>query len=397
MSNRDTFFEPCSEFFVIKDTKYAGRGVFATRAIQKDSFLLRSDFIALAVLSREYRREVCAFCYQYERGRNLKSRIQNVNFAFCSLECENNWKEQSSSLSIKAWESTEDFIKSRLSKSQPSGFDSSEHCDLNANSMRHPNVEEINEVWESVESTAHFIREARAGSQAKPHQRALKSAKTLIPVSDILYWLLTGIIAHYSYSNVDGNDASAHSWKALMALTADQSPYQSSFQLRQHAFSYLQLLAILPEGLLPSVTAQVCREMVARDVHNSFGIRSLEDEGAEFFGWGVWPEASYFNHSCSPNVAKCRAGRQWQFWASRDIIAGEQLFISYLGGDEKDMSYDERKQRLNETWGFDCLCPRCAHDRKLEHSGEPESNGSTNTTEINGLAENMRTISINQI
>ena len=70
--------------------------------------------------------------------------------------------------------------------------------------------------------------------------------------------------------------------------------------LKAHVCSYLQLLALVPTPMLPSVTATVCRQIMARDSNNSFGIRSLEDDGSEFFGWGVWPEASFFNHSCQP-------------------------------------------------------------------------------------------------
>jgi SET and MYND domain-containing protein len=111
--------------------------------------------------------------------------------------------------------------------------------------------------------------------------------------------------------------------------------------------------------MLPSVTASVCRQTVARDSNNSFGIRSLEDDGCEYFGWGVWPEASFFNHSCQPNVGKRRVGREWQFWAARDIECGEELLISYLGGDEEDLDHVGRRDRLR-VWGFDCSCSRCA-------------------------------------
>jgi SET and MYND domain-containing protein len=218
----------------------------------------------------------------------------------------------------------------------------------------------VDTLWDSIEPTADFIRQSRTNSKSKLHHRALQAAKAIVPVPDVLYWLLGGILAHHSATHAQLNGSHPPSWPALMALKADANPYPSAFNLRQHAYSYLQLLAISPPELLTSITSHVCRETMARDVHNSFGIRSLDDEGSEFFGWGVWPGASYFNHSCSPNVEKRRRDREWQFWAARDIAPDEQLFISYLGGDEKDMQHEERIEGLKEMWGFSCLCTKCS-------------------------------------
>ncbi|KAK5705280.1 Histone-lysine N-methyltransferase set-6 [Elasticomyces elasticus] len=93
-------------------------------------------------------------------------------------------------------------------------------------------------------------------------------------------------------------------------------------------------------------------------------MRSGED-GEEYMGYAVYPSSSYFNHSCSPNVAKQRVGNAWRFWVIEDVRKGEQLCISYLGGDEKDLSVDERRARLAEVWGFVCECARCQSEAKL--------------------------------
>ncbi|KAL1652085.1 hypothetical protein SLS58_000209 [Diplodia intermedia] len=92
--------------------------------------------------------------------------------------------------------------------------------------------------------------------------------------------------------------------------------------------------------------------LATRDSMNSFGIRSLDDEGAEFFGYGVWTSASYFNHSCSPNVEKKRVGRAWHFTACRDVRKGEELCITYLSGEERALNTDARRKLLANSWGF---------------------------------------------
>ena len=159
-------------------------------------------------------------------------------------------------------------ISIRLIQFENQQYDANSDSDDNdggspvSNSPVGPSESEIDEMWISVESTAQFIRQAREGSISKPYQKAIQAAKTLIPDPTTLYWLLDGIITcHLSQVN-KGNSTRVDSWNAMLALTVDKTPYQSKFQLRQHAYSYLQLLAILPEELLPSVTSKVCREMV---------------------------------------------------------------------------------------------------------------------------------------
>jgi hypothetical protein len=351
----DSPIEPLSDYFTIENTGNAGRGVFATRNLPTGITVLQSERIAISVISREYRREVCAKCFNYERGYNLKIRNTSVNFSFCSKECEQAWNQLNQGIPAEAWRVTEDFIKSKAIKSALSDQAFADET------LVRPTKAEIDEAWLSVESTAHFIHQARCGSKAKHSQRSLQATRDIVAVSDVLYWFVSGILTHYAYDISQSND-----WEAFLALAPDEEPYHSSAHLKQHVYGYLQLLCILPVPLLPSVTPEVCRAIVTRDVHNSFGIRSLDDEGSEIFGWGVWPDASYFNHSCTPNLAKSREGRAWSFWANTAIQPKDQLFISYLGGDEKDLNLKERQQRLSKAWGFDCLCFRCIKESASE-------------------------------
>lgn len=79
-------------------------------------------------------------------------------------------------------------------------------------------------------------------------------------------------------------------------------------------------------------------------------------------GWAIYPTASYFNHSCRPNINKRRIGSAWEFTTAESLPEGEQCCISYLGGDEKELTVTERRQRLKEAWGFTCMCQRCQHE-----------------------------------
>ena len=185
----------------------------------------------------------------------------------------------------------------------------------------------------------------------------MNAALNLSISPDTMYFLLAGVLASASHSS--------KGWNSVLSLVPEPLPYVTQSHLQEHTYAYLQLLALLPLDVMPFVTPLTCRETVRRDTRNSFGIRSLDDGGDEFFGWAVWPDASYFNHGCAPNVAKKRQGREWRFWTARDVKQGEELLISYLGGEEATLTVGERRASLEPVWGFRCICVRCMEEESL--------------------------------
>ncbi|TID19556.1 25S rRNA (adenine-N(1))-methyltransferase [Venturia nashicola] len=358
MSNGSSL--PGSTLFEVEDTPTCGRGVFALQDIPAGTSLLHTASLPASVVLRNYNREVCAQCFVYERGRNLKTRSVETGHSFCSQECLQAWMEDVGPIAIQAWTAIEDFIKKKSMQGNGSqngnGNDDHEFHDMND---ARPNEEEIRLAWDSVSSTAHFVLEARNGSIRKPHRRALTSVLAIFPNPDYLSFLLSATLSRSRNVLPPTERAAATEWESLLELVPDPTPYATSSCLQTAIQSYLHLLALLPLPLLPHVNAAGFLALAERDSHNSFGIRSLDDGGEEFMGYGVWPVASFFNHSCSPNVGKRRVGRTWDFWTSRRVRKGEELFISYMGGDEVDLDLGERRKRLGETWAFECGCVRC--------------------------------------
>ena len=78
---------------------------------------------------------------------------------------------------------------------------------------------------------------------------------------------------------------------------------------------------------------------------------------ANAFG-NVFLLGSRINHSCLPNVnfAYNSKLKEETFHAIRDIMAGEELTITYINGTNR--TKDQRKVELNK-WGFSCSCPAC--------------------------------------
>ncbi|KAJ4364182.1 Histone-lysine N-methyltransferase set-6 [Neocucurbitaria cava] len=343
---------PTSTLFEIRHTPNAGRAVFAARDIDEETLIWRSDDLTLSVLLREYRREVCGQCFGYDYGRDLDTRDKTVGFAFCSKDCQEKWKQENGSIGIEAWTAVETLVKKR----------SKEDSEMVDADQARPRKKEITQVWESVAAQAALIRVARQGEQqssegdggavqvTKQHKKALQKALLQKISPDVMSFCVSGLVWRYHHPD---------EWERVLALAVDSTPYHSSDDLCAFTRTYLHLLAILPLPLLPHVTADTLFLLSSRDSHNSFGIRSLEDGGSEFFGYGCWPAASYFNHSCGPNIEKKRTGRIWEFRAARDIEKGEELCITYLSGEERKLSRGKRMLTLKRNWGFECACERC--------------------------------------
>lgn len=333
---------PVSPIFEIRHTPTAGRAVFASQPIPEDTVIWRSNDLTLSVLLREYRREVCGQCFGYEYGRDLDIRDKSVGFAFCSPKCQAAWRSENGDLGVQAWTAVEKLVKGRTKED-------GEMVDID---LPRPESKEIKKAWESVEAQAEMIRSARAidAKATKQHRKALQAAFLATISPDVMSFCVSGLIWHHNHPA---------DWPRLIAIATDTTPYHSSDDLAAFTRTYLHLLSVLPAPLLPFVTPKCLFTLSSRDSHNSFGIRSLEDDGSEFFGYGCWPAASYFNHSCGPNIEKKRTGRVWEFRAARDIEVGEELCITYLSGEERKLSRGKRMLTLRRNWGFECGCERC--------------------------------------
>ena len=80
--------------------------------------------------------------------------------------------------------------------------------------------------------------------------------------------------------------------------------------------------------------------------------------------YGIFLEASRFNHSCVPNAyfawnpALNNGQGQLTIYAIRDIYAGNEILINYRAKDCYKLR-DARQAKLNEIYGFICDCPAC--------------------------------------
>jgi SET and MYND domain-containing protein len=359
---------PSSELYTVQETPTAGRGVFAAKAIPAGAPIIKTDVLPAYVVYREYKREICAHCFAYDHSRPFKLKVSETGHSFCSKDCLRAWKANEGAEGLEAWATVETFVRSKSASSNGS-MEGNVYDTLPDEGAVRPSEEEVRKAWGDAEHTAELIRKAREGSKLKVHRKALQSTMSLQMYPDTLAFLLSGILTLSREKN-------SRDWASVLELVADATPYTSPQDLAKNIRSYLHLLSVLPTALLPHVTPETCFTLVSRDSHNSFGIRSLDDNGSEMFGFGIWPIASYFNHSCEPNVGKKRVGRGWEFWAAWDIEEGEELCISYMGGEECELNLGERRRRSEEVWGFVCACTKCMAEEDELEGTTLESDGS---------------------
>lgn len=77
----------------------------------------------------------------------------------------------------------------------------------------------------------------------------------------------------------------------------------------------------------------------------------------------LFPEASYFNHSCEANVEltitynSAKSNFILSARAVRPIREGEELYVNYMPGNNLPLS--RLALAMKKRWGFECSCVRC--------------------------------------
>ncbi|KAK9899587.1 SET domain-containing protein, partial [Cystobasidium minutum MCA 4210] len=318
--------------FCIRATPYTGGlGAFATKAIPAGTEVFRAQEPFVKVVYGPYKKEVCAYCFSYDRGRKMKQVERSVGGKeqrgiawFCSETCRTSWKA-----SLKAQDlETLSRVSAGVSKVQKGR--------ITGNKILSP--ADIEAAWQAAE------RAPVPKSLALLHEE---------DDQDTVYFLLDGILARAR--NPSG-------WNAFLSLNPSLQPYDTPGTLESHLRIFHYLRFTLPEALRPFCSPETILALVTRDHGNSFGI--FEDElgrDGEMLGYGTWTEASFFNHSCGANLTKRRSGRFYVFTAKCDIQPGEELCINYIE-DAVAEPVDVRRARLQAGWGFVCRCARCTEE-----------------------------------
>ena len=129
--------ENSAPFLRLRRSPESGFGVFASQTISPGTQILESkeaDGPVVYVIYRAFRKEVCAWCFRYEHGRNWRVRFQSESASkggggstgdgggggcggpgpgvvFCREECRDAWKNQYGQLGLEAYAAVEAFVQ----------------------------------------------------------------------------------------------------------------------------------------------------------------------------------------------------------------------------------------------------------------------------------------------
>lgn len=331
-----------------------GRIAIASQNISKSQVVLTTLPYA-SVICEEWLgdRKTCHYCFKFDHFKKLKSRCQlynstrkqNCKSVYCSEECKKLDWDSGHSISCGytiLFESRIFYQKKGLMKQGRRNEEGG--CD--AEKFRDKRIEwdipseYLDEYYpEEVErDTARFVINVLA-------KKYLEGNRHSTPPS--------------GSESCDGN----LDWKSMLQLQNNEEIFEknpknsASIMKLKLLYQYLRFkVGISPQILGDS--SSLFRDVVFREIANSFGIWDTSDAmtSSELLGYAIYPHASYFNHSCRPNLKRFSRGRFLEFISQADIEIGTELNIAYGYIDE---SVDHRRNRLHEKFFFWCQCQLC--------------------------------------
>lgn len=345
-----------SPHFHVKTTNYGGRGCFANGLIKKGTTILSVHRPVGSAVVRPFRKEVCTWCFQYYDGRTLKHRLQQKVY-FCSEICLNEFSiyDPHSILANTLVHMEDLYVK----------------CQGEIDESKVPkSLEELLEVMES--RWAEVAEWETRISRMKPSKRLNNlPVVTEDDYAEIRYVIMTLYSLYCDDSatwiskaymlDMDDKEVLTYEKKLFELLYSSELDKMKRYPylLESYTNIYKFVRLVSPDEFLPYVTPKSIRDIIGRNLTNAFGVWSpitQEEEEREFFGFGVYPSGSFFNHSCEFNVTKIRKNASYEYVTVEDVAPGAELCISY--GIRATDSVEERRKALSE-WFFHCGCTRC--------------------------------------
>lgn len=334
-----------NQYLEIRETAYGGRGYFAICDIPENTQVLICPRPFISAIFRPFRKEVCAYCFNYDKGKSWKIKLAKTKpngpafggLYFCSQDCLMIWTKQcdEDGLLSEALEKIE-----RGAKQTAKNVD--RELDLNLQEMNDLSPADLDRVWENEE---------------KKRTASAKFSLSAISPLDDSETDFARLIASCAVEKM------RHECGGFDQLQSNELQQLRHFPglLQAHIKIYRFLYAVLPPNISSALSSSLLRKTLGAEAGNAFGIWEQPlTLNSECFGTAIYPEASYFNHWCEPDVHKKRIGGSMIFTTKRAVTQGQELHISY--GMLEQQPTVQRKELLKTQWYFDCQCPSC--DRK---------------------------------
>ncbi|CAF3234746.1 unnamed protein product [Rotaria sp. Silwood2] len=400
-----TLLHSISSYFFVKPTKYGGRGCFANSDLAQGTIVHECSMPLSSTIARPFRKEVCGSCFKFLHGKTLKFKLMSRknkqnNFTpasasdsslalyFCSQPCmdkfialdiDDLYRESLlnvESLFIKGLNQCQYDLER---KKQQEEAETEAELKLENELKQAKDIELfISQKWQEAEINCQLQL-----SKLKPKQRKnFNNLIYLIPkINENEYMEIKYIIGilfqMYKRDNYENNKLSSS--VSLSSLELDIFQLLQSNDIEKickypyllHSYTnkiYKFLKISTLEKLQPYIIPSIIRSIIGKNLTNIYGIWSIDDEpdgNKEFFGYSLYPSASFFNHSCNPNLINIEKGAKIIFKLLKNIKKNEELCINYANAINDDL---EIRQKLLKEWFFDCLCERCVEERNLKNA-----------------------------
>ncbi|CAF3717439.1 unnamed protein product [Rotaria sordida] len=399
-----------SSHFSVKPTKYGGRGCFADTDLAQGTIVHECSMPLSSTIARPFRKEVCESCFKFLHGKTLKFKLMSrMNNQYNSTSVSTSASASDSSLALYFCSQPcmdkfialdiDDLYRESLLNVESLFIKSLNRCQYNLKREKQQEEAEteaelklenelkqakdielfISQKWKEAEINCQLQLSKLKSKQRKNFNNLIH----LIPkINENEYMEIKYIIGilfqMYKRDNCENNKLSSSSSVSLSSLELQ------IFQLLQlndiekickypyliHSYTnkiYKFLKISTLEKLQPYIIPSIIRSIIGKSLTNAFGIWSIDepDGNKEFFGYSLYPSASFFNHSCNPNLIKIKKGAKIIFKLSKNIKKNEELCINYGNSINDDL---EIRQKDLKEWFFDCLCERCVEEMNLKNA-----------------------------
>ena len=397
-----TLLNSISPHFSVKSTKYGGRGCFANTDLAQGTIIHECSIPLSSTIARPFKKEVCTSCFNFSHGKTLKFKLMlpnnkqnnstsasSVALYFCSQSCIDTFIALDiDGLYLESLLNVESLFIRGLNQCQYDLEKERQHEEAESeaalkleNELKQAKDIElfISQKWQEAEGNCQLQL-----SKLKPKQRKnLNNLINLIPKINENEYLeikyIIGILFQmYKRDNCENNTLSSLSLISLSSLEFQifqllqlndiEKIYKYPYLLHSYTNKIYKFLKISTlEKLQLYITPSIIRSIISKNLTNAYGIWSINepDGNKELFGYSLYSSASFFNHSCNPNLIKIKKGSQVIFKLLKNIKKNDELCIYY--GDSINDDLEIRQESLKE-WFFDCLCERCVEEMNKENA-----------------------------
>lgn len=250
--------------FTVQPHPTKGRAVSATRRLPANTVLLKTGPPAAYTLDKQYRREVCARCFAYDRGVAWKLRLEQQPprqgrlasgkakasssglgppVVFCSETCRDVWLLRQGTVGLQAWTVAWEIGSRQKGRKE-------REDDGKPIPSRRPSAGDIQAAWAEVEDrVGGQLREMRMRELEEDLEPALltRAEKRLslgahqvkpAPSVETLSFILTGVLSHYAIHSQDNKANDDTDWTRIEALHQNPTPYASMEELQDCVNAY---------------------------------------------------------------------------------------------------------------------------------------------------------------